>query len=263
MKGPVSGDVGPASSASRVTVGRHWPAAIVLTAAVVLTGCTDDAPETEPTDGSQETPAVDSPTESAPPPTDSTSEPSPSGSSTALAQWGSYGNRSDACTAVAGNVVAVSVLPMSLNLSGDDREIDNTEDEIESMRRSAPENLKADFARVQLLVDSFGERVAAGKRAGGEESEVQNTPEGGGDGAGQSNEDEDDDGGPVAQNAGGNTGTGNGNDGGDSGDTVQSPPTESPGASDKPEFNGEALQNALDPIKRWLTKHCENRSGEG
>ncbi len=118
---------------------------------------------------------------------------------------------------------------MSLNLSGDAREIDNAEDEIAKMKRSAPEALKADFARVQLLIDTFGERVAAGERAGGKDSPVESKTE---------------------------DGSGDGGSGADDG-TVQVPSPDASDGSENPEFNSEALQDALDPVKQWLTENCD------
>lgn len=246
MNSSTTGDVDPApsirhrSAHQRRGFRRGLPLACVLATTVALTGCTDDPPDPA-TDEPQQTPSGDQATENVTSPSAEPSEPSPSPSATASGQWGSYGNRSDACTAVAADVVAIAVLPMSLNLSGDAGEIDNAEDEIEAMRRSAPAELKADFARVQLLIDSFGEQVAAGERGGGEDARLESTTEDGG-----------------ATDSGVDSREG-ANDGGA---TVQSPSTGPPDGSGEPEFSRDALQDALDPIKQWLTGNCEHSSDE-
>ncbi|WP_460465590.1 hypothetical protein [Arthrobacter pigmenti] len=250
MNSSTTGDSSPAPS-TRIwsarrdwLVRRSWSAACILATAVVLTGCTDDPTDPAP-DGSRQTPSPGQTAGDVTSPSDSPSEPSPSPSTTAPGQWGSYSNRTEACTAVAADVVAIAVLPMSLNLSGDAKQIDNAEDEIEAMRRSAPAELEADFARVQLLIDSYGERVAAGERGGGEDTRVESSTE---DGGGDRSRDD---------------GTGSGSaPGEDDGATVQSPSTDPPGSSKEPELKRDALQDALDPIKQWLTENCE-RSPDG
>lgn len=229
---------------------RNWTAAACLLAtAVVLTGCTDDGSTGPDTDEPQQTMSPGE-TTAGTSPSGGPPEPFPSTSATASVRWGSYGNRSDACTAVAANVVAIAVLPMSLNISGDPQEIGNAEDEIEKMRHSAPEELKADFARVQLMIDSFGEQVAAGKRAAGEEARLEGTTDDGGTDSG------------VDSREDNNDGSNGGNGGADERDTVQSPPTDATGGSEAPEFNSDDLQDALDPVKQWLTENCE-RSPRG
>ncbi|HET7415992.1 MAG TPA: hypothetical protein VFI97_09895 [Arthrobacter sp.] len=239
MNSSTTGDFGPVS-ATRYWMRRRWAVACILAAAVVLTGCTDE-PSSPATEGPQPTPTPDQSTDDITSPPAEPPEPSASASpsATASGQWGRYGNRSDACTAVAADVVAIAVLPMSLNLSDDATEIDNAEDEIEVMKRSAPAELTADFARVQLLIDSFGEQVAAGERGGGEDARLEGTTDDGNSGVGSSEKGAD-----------------------DGGNTVQSPPTDSADSMEEPEFDSDALQDALDPVKQWLTENCEESPEE-
>ncbi|GAB3519409.1 hypothetical protein GCM10027402_06110 [Arthrobacter monumenti] len=86
---------------------------------------------------------------------------------TAEGEWGSYESRSDACAAVAADVVAIALLPVSLGLGGSERDVANSEGKIEDMKEAAPPALTSEFAHVQLVIDSFGERLAAGERGGG------------------------------------------------------------------------------------------------
>lgn len=208
--------------------------ALAIATAVVLTGCTPEPTDPEPTADGSTSAAVDSPapTEAVSSPEEtSPAIPAPTGSSTADGEWGAYENRADACAAVAADVVAIALLPMSLTLGGNEEDVDNSEDKVETMKEAAPPGLTADFARVQLLLDSFGESLTEGERGGGDDvgASGNNDLDGGGSGR-------DDDGGSTA--------------GGPSGG-----PSEE--ASDEPTFDGEALNEALAPVKDWLTENCE------
>ncbi len=216
--------------------------ALAIAAAVVLTGCTPEPSDTDPTADGDSNTSVESPTPTeAVPDSPPQGEPNPTGSSTADGDWGAYENRADACAAVATDVVAVALLPMSLTLGGSEEDVDNSEDKVETMKEAAPPGLTADFARVQLLIDSFGERLAAGERGGGDDIGS------GGDG-GEDGSDLDD----------GDSGTG-GDDGGSGSNGTGGEPSGEPSeeAADEPTFDGEALNEALAPVKEWLTENCE------
>lgn len=137
----------------RTATGR-WRAAPGTAAAslvvAVLCGC-----------GSPGTPgAPDAPTGSptAPPTAPATS---PVGSPTAVPDgpWGAYPDRREACAAVADDLLALALLPAGLSAGPTVAEVQDVEDEVEDMLDSAPPELAADFARVQLLVDSYGEAL--------------------------------------------------------------------------------------------------------
>ncbi|MEX5294808.1 hypothetical protein QYM41_05950 [Kocuria sp. CPCC 205268] len=75
-------------------------------------------------------------------------------------RWGAYPDRREACAAVADDLVTLALLPAGLSAGPSVAEVQDVEDEVESVRDAAPPALTADLARVQLLVDSFGEDLA-------------------------------------------------------------------------------------------------------
>ena len=74
--------------------------------------------------------------------------------------WGAYPDRREACAAVADDLLALALLPAGLSAGPSTAEVQNVEDEVEAVLEAAPPALAADFARVQLLVDSYGETLA-------------------------------------------------------------------------------------------------------
>lgn len=75
--------------------------------------------------------------------------------------WGAYPDRREACAAVADDLLALALLPAGLSAGPAVTEVQDVEDEVEAVRDAAPPVLAADFARVQLLVDSYGEELEA------------------------------------------------------------------------------------------------------
>jgi hypothetical protein len=64
---------------------------------------------------------------------------------------------------VTADVVALSLLPSSLPVSRHVEDVQRVEDRVETMVGAAPPPLVAEYARVQLVVDSYGEDLAAGQ----------------------------------------------------------------------------------------------------
>lgn len=137
---------------SRTTAGPARTATSAATAAVLVTallgGCGDAG-----------TPDPVLPTASAPV---STSTPVPSGTPAAATdgQWGAYADRREACAAVADHLLATALLPANLSAGPTVERIQDVEDEVEAMLAAAPPEPARDLARVQLLVDSYGEALA-------------------------------------------------------------------------------------------------------
>ncbi len=134
---------------------------------VMLTGCTDEPSGPGGGEVTSASPDSSGAADTATPVEPSPASPAATVPTTADGEWGSYESRADACAAIAADVVAIALLPVSLRLGGSERDVANTEDKIEDMKEGAPPELTSEFAHVQLLIDSFGERLAAGERGGG------------------------------------------------------------------------------------------------
>lgn len=74
--------------------------------------------------------------------------------------WGAYADRSEACAAVAEDLVALALLPANLSAAPTVERVQSVEDEVAGLLDAAPPRIAADLARVQLLVDSYGEELA-------------------------------------------------------------------------------------------------------
>ncbi|GGG72213.1 hypothetical protein GCM10011374_41230 [Kocuria dechangensis] len=126
---------------------RGWLAALAAGSAV-LAGCGEPVPP-EPVD----------PSASTRPPSASSGPGSPV--PPAHGPWGAHGTRDEACAAVAADVLTLSLLPSSLPVSRHVEDVQRVEDQVETMVDAAPPPLVAEYARVQLMVDSYGEDLAA------------------------------------------------------------------------------------------------------
>ncbi|MFF0988563.1 hypothetical protein [Kocuria nitroreducens] len=73
--------------------------------------------------------------------------------------WGAYPDRREACAAVADDLLALALLPAGLSAGPTVAEVQDVEDEVEAVHDAAPPALAADFARVRMLVDSYGEAL--------------------------------------------------------------------------------------------------------
>ncbi|GAA1751895.1 hypothetical protein [Kocuria aegyptia] len=125
------------------------PGTAAVLALAVLCGCGGPGTPGAPT-GS---PATASPAATA---TSSAGSPAPA----AGGPWGAYPDRREACAAVADDLLVLALLPAGLSAGPTVPEVQDVEDEVEAMGDTAPPALAADFARVQLLVDSYGEALA-------------------------------------------------------------------------------------------------------
>lgn len=180
----------------------------------MLTGCTDEPSGTGGDEGSG-APAGPSGSAGTTPAEPSPGSPAATVPATSDGDWGAYESRADACAAIAADVVAIALLPVSLGLGGSERDVANSEDKIEDMKEAAPPELTSEFAHVQLVIDSFGERLAAGERGGGR-------------------------------------------DVGSSTSNAEAPTTE--GARQGPRLDDDALDQALAPVKDWLSENCGNQT---
>lgn len=100
-------------------------------------------------------PPTGSPTAAAPP-----ASPAASTAPATDVTWGAYPDRREACAAVADDLLVLALLPAGLSAGPTVAEVQDVEDEVEAVRGAAPPALAADYARVQLLVDSYGEDLA-------------------------------------------------------------------------------------------------------
>ncbi|MUN64793.1 hypothetical protein GMA12_16880 [Kocuria sediminis] len=62
---------------------------------------------------------------------------------------------------MAGHVLTLSVLPSSLRVTSRVADVQRVEDEVATMVATAPDDLVAELSRIQLLVDTYGEELAA------------------------------------------------------------------------------------------------------
>ena len=120
-------------------------------AGMLLGGCGDPGPPGVP-------PA--SPTASASPSVSPSPSPSVTTTPTTDGAWGAYRDRAEACAAVAEDLVALALLPANLSAAPRVERVQTVEDEVAAVLDAAPPEITADFARVQLLVDSYGEELA-------------------------------------------------------------------------------------------------------
>ncbi|MFE7630032.1 hypothetical protein [Kocuria sp. NPDC057446] len=134
----------------RTTAGRRAaPGAAAAVLAVALLGGCGDPGGPRPTAGPA---TAEAPT--AAPATSPAGSPAPDG------PWGAYPDRREACAAVADDLLVLALLPAGLAAGPTVAEVQDVEDEVEGVRGDAPPALAADYARVQLLVDSYGEALA-------------------------------------------------------------------------------------------------------
>ncbi|MEX5305592.1 hypothetical protein RF644_07490 [Kocuria sp. CPCC 205258] len=62
---------------------------------------------------------------------------------------------------MAGHVLTLSVLPSSLRVTERVQDVQRVEDDVAEMVATVPAELAAEFSRIQLLVDSYGEELTA------------------------------------------------------------------------------------------------------
>ncbi|MEX5299494.1 hypothetical protein RCG67_12030 [Kocuria sp. CPCC 205292] len=139
------------------TVAGRWraaPGAVAAVLAVALVGGCGDP-------GAPGPPGA-SPGATAAPATSPAGTPAPAPSG----PWGAYPDRREACAAVADDLLALALLPAGLSAGPTVADVQDVEDEVEAVRDAAPPALAADLARVQLLVDSYGEELAEDPSAG-------------------------------------------------------------------------------------------------
>ncbi|MEX5235662.1 hypothetical protein [Kocuria arenosa] len=110
-------------------------------------------------------PGTPAPPTGSPTATATTASPAGSAAPAADGPWGAYPDRREACAAVADDLLALALLPAGLSAGPTVTEVQEVEDEVEAVRDAAPPVLAADFARVQLLVDSYGEALEADSSA--------------------------------------------------------------------------------------------------
>lgn len=136
----------------RTAAGRRAaPGTAAAVLAVALLGGCGDPGGPRPPAGSA---TAEAPTAVPATPSAGSPAPAPDG------PWGAYPDRREACAAVAEDLLALALLPAGLAAGPTVAEVQDVEDEVEVVRRDAPPALAADHARVQLLVDSYGEALA-------------------------------------------------------------------------------------------------------
>lgn len=149
----------------RTTTRRRGGAPGVAAAVLVgllLTGCGEPAPTGAPS-GTAPTGSVPPSPAATPTAAPSPSAPSPSAPTVpgADGSWGAYQGREEACAAVADDLLALALLPASLSGGTGVEQLQDVEDQVADMLAAAPAEITAELARVQLLVDSYGEELAA------------------------------------------------------------------------------------------------------
>jgi hypothetical protein len=158
--------------------GSRFSLSPAVAAIILLSGCSVSGQQGPPAPSSAGTASAPGqspgPLESPEPLDGESAGPTPVGSA-ANGKWGTYGSRANACEGVAGNVITLSLLPVSLDLGGTEEDLAGLENEVQEIKEAAPAELKDEFAQVQLLVDSFGDQLSTqpgsspeGKSAAGE-----------------------------------------------------------------------------------------------
>jgi hypothetical protein len=143
-----------------------------LVTAVMLTSCTGADPARETTTAvpapSASTAAPTAPAQAPTPPepadkqsaTASPSPPPPSGSTDAKGGgagkgahvWGRYGDRADACAAVAANVASLLLVPLGFMTGVKDSELKSLQDELGDFSRDVPPALTDDLRRIERVL---------------------------------------------------------------------------------------------------------------
>lgn len=124
---------------------------VVAMACTALAGCANPGGGEPAGPGSAPSPSTTVPASGGP-----TSDPAPD-----TGPWGAYSTEAEACAAVAGHVLTLSVLPSSLRVTSRVADVQRVEDEVATMVATAPDDLVAELSRIQLLVDTYGEELAA------------------------------------------------------------------------------------------------------
>ena len=147
----------PMRRSPRARLRERWLLAVLC---AVLVGCASPG-GSAPTDPGSETPAW------APAPATATG-----GAAPVTDRWGAYGSQEEACAAVAGHVLTLSVLPSSLRVTERVQDVQRVEDDVAEMVATVPAELVAEFSRIQLLVDSYGEVLTASEATAASEATI-------------------------------------------------------------------------------------------
>ncbi|RFA19362.1 hypothetical protein B7R25_12100 [Subtercola boreus] len=95
----------------------------------------------------------------------SPAEVSPTGIPTptdqANSEWGSYGNRDDACSAVAGDLLTLALVPKNLALADPGSGVNDIDDVIVAAGTAAPPSVAPNYQQLSALVRSYGVQLAA------------------------------------------------------------------------------------------------------
>lgn len=83
------------------------------------------------------------------PPESTDSSPDDSASSEDAGKWGSYGTRTEACTAVAAKVAVLMLAPLSFIAGVDEARLDELQAEVEDLRDKAPAELHDELDEVE------------------------------------------------------------------------------------------------------------------
>lgn len=73
---------------------------------------------------------------------------------------------------MAGHVLTLSVLPSSLRVTERVQDVQRVEDDVAEMVATVPAELVAEFSRIQLLVDSYGEELTASEATAASEATI-------------------------------------------------------------------------------------------
>lgn len=87
--------------------------------------------------------------------------PSAGPSATASGEWGAYGDRDDACAAVAGDVLTLALAPKNLALADPGSGVDDIDDTIRTAAAAAPPAIAPNYAQLSAIVQAFGRELTA------------------------------------------------------------------------------------------------------
>jgi hypothetical protein len=145
-----------------------------LVTAVMLTSCSSEDTSRESTTA---VPAPSAPTAVPSAPAEAPTQPDPADQQSATASpsptppsgsthakengeagkgsvaWGRYGDRADACAAVAANVASLLLVPLGFMTGVDDSELESLQDELDEFSRGVPPQLTDDLDRVERLLE--------------------------------------------------------------------------------------------------------------
>ncbi|RFA07269.1 hypothetical protein B7R21_13680 [Subtercola boreus] len=191
-----------------VRLSRAALVACVVALAFGFAGCTSAKPS--PT-------GIQSPT------TSPSASPGPSAG--AMSEWGAYGTKDDACSAVAGDVLTLALAPKNLALADPGSGVDDIDDTIRTAAEAAPPAIAPNYTQLSAIVRTFGQALAEWDAA-------------------------------VKTEASSSSASATATPGSSGPTSAPTPSQTAAGVPERPEFVATAFTAQLDRIKVWLSDTC-------